>query len=315
MHGKLPQGDRTPEGFTVYKPSWKERFKKPLRALFYPLLTSWRNRQLEKSYGLNGLLGLDKTFMGQRGNDYESHRRRVDRFLSIKGKELLIAGCGTGKDMESWLTHAPKRIVGVDFFDYTRAWEAGKAHFRRLAPNMEIAFRQEDLTDLEGLEAGSFDIIASDAVFEHLQDFDDAISQMARLLKQGGLIYATFGPLWHCWGGDHLGGRKGLVNGYNHLTMEKEAYLAYLEGLGDFSHHEEDGRTWVYNDLFSYLKPAQYLEKLEAAGFEKLYASAILEERAFLFKERQPEKFAELEMQFGFENIVITGMTIIYRKR
>ena len=48
---KLPEGDRTPEDFFLYKPTWIEYIKRPLRAIIYPLLTAYRDWHLENKYG------------------------------------------------------------------------------------------------------------------------------------------------------------------------------------------------------------------------------------------------------------------------
>ena len=96
--------------------------------------------------------------------------------------------------------------------------------------------------------------------------------------------------------------------------MAGDEYMSYLEGMGKFEHHDGDGRTWIYNDLFSYLKPTEYLSKIEKYGFVKLYASVILEERALLFRAKFPDIFSKLEDKVGFENLIITGMTIIFKK-
>ena len=165
------------------------------------------------------------------------------------------------------------------------------------------------------IKDSSIDIVGSDAVFEHINKFDAAIKELYRVLKKDGILYSTFGPLWYSWGGDHISGRNNLADGYNHIKLSKEDYDSYLESFGEFNHAEDDGRTWIKNNLFSYLKPKEYIEKLENVKFHKKYISVILEQRAISFKKEFPEKFQELKDKFGLENLIITGMTIIYVKK
>ena len=53
---------------------------------------------------------------------------------------------------------------------------------------------------------------------------------------------------------------------YNHIAMEKEDYNNFIDTFGEFIHNEGEGRTWIYNDLFSYLKPKEYLDELTQNG-------------------------------------------------
>ena len=67
-------------------------------------------------------LQVDRSLWGQRGNDFETHRRRVNSLLPMRGKEILIASCGIGRDILSWLSYQPRLLVGIDLLNYERAW-------------------------------------------------------------------------------------------------------------------------------------------------------------------------------------------------
>jgi SAM-dependent methyltransferase len=148
----------------------------------------------------------DLWLWGQRGNDYQRHRRRVNRFLPLAGRDLLIAGCGTGADVASWVAMHPRSVLAIDWFDYTRAWQKWRSQFQRTAPDVDVRFAQGDLEDLGDLPERSFDVFGSDAVFEHVRNLSRVLAQAFRVLRDGGLLYATFGPLWYAWGGDHIFG-------------------------------------------------------------------------------------------------------------
>ena len=114
-------------------------------------------------------------------------------------------------------------------------------------------------------------------------------------------------------GGDHIGGE--LKNGYNHLLLAKDAYHRHLQAQGEYKHHENDGRTWLYNDLFSYLKPHDYLDKLNNNNLFKEYVSGMIENRALNFKKKFPQDFEKLKTVTDEQSLILTGMTIIYRKK
>lgn len=303
--------DLTPHDFRISPISKSEMLKKIARRLLYPTYTFVNNHALKYRFRFIINREIDKIFLGHRGSDYDALRRKVNSYSKIKGKEILVIGCGTGKDLDSWLKYSPRRVVAVDLFRYDRAWNLIKAKYKNLYPSIDLQFVQQDLNALN-IDT-KFDFVVSDAVFEHLRHFDRSIANVSKVLKSGGILYATFGPLWYCWGGDHIGGS--LEKGYNHLLLDHGAYQEYLSSQGDFKHDEGDGRTWIFNDLFSYLRSSEYMTKLSAVNLEKEYVSVIIDKRALKFKEKFPERFDELKANVDEEDLIITGMTTIYRKK
>ncbi|KAA3652429.1 MAG: class I SAM-dependent methyltransferase [Proteobacteria bacterium] len=308
----LPVGDHTPAGYRLPMPGRFEPFKRLVRAYGYPLYNWWNHRRLARRYG-DARIAADLYLWGQRGNDYERQRRRVARYLPVQESRILVAGCGTGRDVESWVRLSPREIVGIDLFSYRRAWDMWVARFKSVAPGVSTSFQQGNLEDLNQFPAGSFDLISSDAVFEHVRDMPKVLAQFRRVLKPGGILYATFGPLWYGWGGDHVSGYDSVLSGFNHLTLEGPAYKAYLEGLGQQEHSEHDGRTWIDNDLFSRLKPMEYLECLEAAGFERLFVAEIIDPSAVACLRHSDFDRTPLE-KLDLHDLLVSGMTIIYRR-
>jgi len=177
-----------------------------------------------------------------------------------------------------------------------------------------LEFTQSDLSHIEHFSDSSLDVVGSDAVFEHVRNLSDVLLEFHRLLRPGGIVYATFGPLWYCWGGDHISGYDAIAAGYNHLVLDRSAYTRYIDTLGTFSHSEHDGRTWIENGLFSYLRPTQYLEALEKAGFHREYVALIIEPRAIKCLLENPVLASMLLGKHDKFDLIVTGMTIIYRK-
>jgi len=305
--------DKTPEDFHIQDSSILNKLKEPIRKFLYPTLAKIKGLGLEKSLHLKEKLNCDMVFSDQRGNDYEAHRARVNKYKDLQNSVILLIGIGTGRDLESWLKYNPKKIIAIDYFNYKRAWDMRTDYYSDKY-DTELEFIQTDILNMNMINDNSIDIIGSDAVFEHINKFDEAMMELNRVLTKGGLLYATFGPLWHSWGGDHISGTSNLYDGYNHIKLSKEDYDIYLDSFGDFSHKEDDGRTWIKNNLFSYLKPKEYIESIENIGLTKRYSSVIHEPRAILYMNQFPNEFNELKEQFELENLLITGMTIIYDK-
>jgi len=267
-------GDRTPRGWVVPEDGLTEKIKKPLRWLLYRPYLKVINPILERQYDPARRLGVNQWYWGYRGFEYQSLRARLNRHRAIRGSSVLVVGCGTGRDIGSWMAYRPDRLVGIDLFSYTTAWELLKTKY-----GPALSFVQGDISNLSNVKDNMFDIIGSDHVFEHVANLPDALREFYRVLKVDGILYAAFGPLWHCFGGDHISGYDTIANGYNHLLLERQDYLRYLAKAGDFAHSEDDGRTWVENGLFSYLKIWEYLCLLRDAGFTVMHLGIVLDPR------------------------------------
>ncbi len=307
--------DRSPENISWMNVSFLESFiKAPLRRSVYGAYSQLTSAWLSRKYQPMTTFEVDTWLWGQRGNDYASHRRRLNRQFGIRDKKIFIAGCGTGRDAVSWLRHHPANLVGLDYFNYAKAWRTVTDVFREKYPRTAVSFRQGDLNDLSTFGEGEFDIVGSDAVFEHLKEPSTVCREWNRILKPGGILYATFGPLWYGWHGDHFSGWDCLETGFNHIALSPQEYQVYLDQKPFTEHSEEDGRTWIENGLFSYLKPAQYLDVLAASGFDRKYVGVIIEPRALACLERRPVLKHELTRQHSLMDLLICGMTVIYHK-
>lgn len=309
----LPTGDRTPSGYNAPLADWREQIKRPLRRYLYPPLNAWCHRELARRYDRPDF-SPDLWLLGQRGNDYERHRRRVNEYLPLSGKTVLVAGCGTGRDIESWLSFQPTHVLGIDWFAYDRAWAIWRNRFHAMASQVTVAFQQGDLAALSGIADCSVDVVGSDAVFEHLRNLPAVLQEFRRVLRPGGVLYATFGPLWHAWGGDHVSGYDGIDGGFNHLLLGETEWKAYLARLGSTAHSEHDGRTWVDHGLFSYLKPREYLRLLYAENLQRLFVGATIDSRAIQYLRRNGRKAECLLADHDLLDLLVTGMTVVYRK-
>lgn len=309
---QLPTGDHTPVDYSLPEAGRLEIIKGLLRRLIYPAYNALMHLYFVRRYTAADFQP-DLWLWGQRGNDYGRHRRRVARFMPLQGRDVLVAGCGTAKDIESWVKLEPRCIVGIDWFSYARAWQLWQQRYVRIAPKVEVHFTQADLAHMNDFPDASFDVVSSDAVFEHLKNLPEVLAEFHRILRPGGVLYATFGPLWYGWGGDHVSGYEAVISGYNHLILKGEMYQRYLNGMGAHTHSEHDGRTWIEHDLFSRLTPRQYLHCLEQAGFKRLFVSAMIEPNAMACLESPDFDKTTLD---GLDrlDLLISGMTIIYER-
>ena len=138
---------------------------------------------------------------------------------------MLVQGTGTGWDVISWAKLRPRQIIATDMFPFEDSWEEITRycydHYQ-----VRVDFRVSAIEDVPFLESNRVDLIASDAVYEHCRDLPGVMQESFRILKPGGCIYASYGPLYFCAGGDHFSGRGGLENSFNHLLLDPEVVSA-----------------------------------------------------------------------------------------
>ena len=197
-----------------------------------------------------------------RGFSDDERKKKLNSIKKIEGKKILCIGCGNGFELLSWLKFKPSYIKAIDILNYKKSWERINDFIIDNNIKTKIVFSQKDLLDLD--ETKKFDFIVSDAVFEHLIRFEDVINFSKKLLNDDGVIYASYGPLWFNFAGDHFSGRDNKKNGYNHLLLSENEYFSYYEkNVGDTGYEIENqgsGGLFVKEDLFSKKKGNEYME-------------------------------------------------------
>jgi SAM-dependent methyltransferase len=115
------------------------------------------------------------------------------------------------------------------------------------------------------------DFAFSSNALEHIQDLDETLTELARVLKPGGVVYAHFGPIWSAPDGHHL---ETVVDdvAYNfwephavphwaHLALDENAMARLLaEQLP--AQTARSLAHWIYHD--PYLNRRTFEEYIEA---------------------------------------------------
>ena len=196
---------------------------------------------------------------------------------------------------------------------------------RQVAPNATF-----DIGDIRktNFESSSFDLIISFAVFEHVQDFDVAVNEMARLLKPGGEVSTQFGPIWSCIWGHHLWvtgkermytyNRGPFLPPYCHLLMTPKELEEYLEPsvpeeelsrIVDFVFESQEQNRLFHKD---------YVNAIQASEFEvkRLVSNRNLNlEQEYIDLHGPIEKYVEqLEAQYGVGDYLTASFTAKLRK-
>jgi len=233
-----------------------------------------------------------------RGMPLESRRIWGAGLCKISEATILVQGTGTGWDVISWARLKPKKIIATDLFKFQDSWDE-ISYYCKTELNVEVEFYQSPLENHAFLQDESIDLCASDAVFEHCRDLKSVLKESFRVLKHGGSLYASYGPLWFSAGGDHFSGRGGLQNVFNHLLLEPEQYMDYFSSFLQTNEDFQSGGRYVELDLFSRLSTQEYCNLYLEAGFQIKDLILQLDPSSLAFKTKFSENFLSLCDKYG----------------
>ena len=144
------------------------------------------------------------------------------------GGELLEVGFTSGGWSQFAFEKLGYQVMGVDNA-YGDVAERPCLHDHlasRISSKVEFCFA--DITAQNALPAGSFDVVVTVSVLEHIQNLPAAIREMRRLLKPNGVMIHRYDPFFH-QGGGHAWGT--LDSPWAHVLMSKEDRLRYIKEL------------------------------------------------------------------------------------
>jgi SAM-dependent methyltransferase len=131
----------------------------------------------------------------------------VRQWARLDGARILDAGCGVGMYTEQFRRFSP-RVTGVEVDPAVAAQAAARLPGIVLAPAEALPFAD-----------GSFDVVFSHEVIEHVTDDVAAAAEMARVLAPGGRIVMfcpnrlyPFETHGHYWRGAYHFGNTPLIN-------------------------------------------------------------------------------------------------------
>lgn len=252
----------------------------------------------------------------EKGMSTLAKRHLINRYKPIKGSRILVIGCGSAWDFSSYLQFSPREIVGVDLYNFSSCWTQIQDYVQMAHLPTDVNFIQADISHLPNLDLDEFDLICSDAVFEHCRDLEKVLKVLYGLLSSQGIIYASYAPLWYCWGGDHFSGRGGIDQGYNHLLLSDLEYKRYYQQyLRDDAYELQNGGRYIPLDLFSKLSSQSYINIYHQTGFDLKFLMVDFSKNAQLFlKSQNCENLFDQLPRLNRSEFLIKGHTVILAK-
>jgi SAM-dependent methyltransferase len=162
--------------------------------------SNWRLSNMSSS-------SLNHTFMLEQARDRAGTSGRI-----------LDFGCGLGHFVDLG------RRAGLDIWG-TDTFKGQFGHWAERIPESSRPYIRASQSGIP-FEDNRFDVVVSNMVFEHVDDFAGAIAEIHRVLKPGGALIAAF-PVRETWYEGHVG-----LYFVHRLPMNSRAQLLYLR----FSH-------------------------------------------------------------------------------
>jgi len=137
---------------------------------------------------------------------------------NIKGKKVLVAGCGSGPDVW-WLAKRGAKVVGIDIS--AKQLQFARARMRRAS--LKAGFRRGDLDRISRstFPRALFDLVISNYAFQYVENFPRLFGMLAYWLKRNGLlVYSLDHPILYATRRSYL--RKGNVSILEHFDYFNE---------------------------------------------------------------------------------------------
>jgi SAM-dependent methyltransferase len=221
--------------------------------------------------------------------------RSVNRSIDVgAGTRFLDLACGDGLVARS-LHRIGSDVTACDVTACDLTDERYQAK--------EVAFVRADAANMPAFPDDHFDVVYTFDAFEHFADPAAVLKEVHRVLKPGGVLYASFGPLYHSPHGAHQ--FLSIDVPYCHLLFRP----AHLNAAADVLDRPRITRNLNYWSLgaFRLLFDAQ-AERFETVSrFEKFNVAHVDLVRQY------PSCFrAKVEL---FDELIVRSMEVLLRKR
>ena len=247
--------------------------------------------ELQNKYPFPPDYGYDKKSLENRGTV------RAKEILRLPGAKkslsFLELGCWDGM-VSSFLSKKGKRVTAID-----KTAEG----FDNRAEYQGVKFLQMDAANLQ-FENESFDFIFSYDSFEHFELPESVLTEAIRVLRHGGYIFLSFGPLYYSPFGEHA--YRSITIPYCQFLFPKELINIYTNQKGltpiDFN-HVNGWSLDEYNNLWN--KYSDVLDKLWCREIHNLEHVNLIRKYPSNFKKRSN----------NFNNFIVSSVDILLRKK
>lgn len=194
----------------------------------------------------------------------------VSNYDIKEGTRVLELGCGTGR---TWVGHDDviarcEKLLLTDFSE--GMLETAREN---VGEKDNVEYKQADIQDLP-FEDSSFDVVIANAMLYHIPDLNKGLSEVRRVLKDGGVFYcSTYGLNGFTEEICKWFAKDGVSFTANHnFTMDngKEKLLTQFKNVTAL-HYEDSLHVTNIDDLVGYLLSLASLHGIGQLPKEKIY--------------------------------------------
>jgi SAM-dependent methyltransferase len=117
----------------------------------------------------------------------------ANKYLPLYSKNVLCIGLSEEEIDQHVACYGPSQITSLTL------WEN---HIDAQTTRFTLVIG--DITKRTSFDDDQFDAIITLSLLEHVDPLSDALMEMRRICKRGGIIASIFGPVWSCAYGHHL---------------------------------------------------------------------------------------------------------------
>lgn len=131
----------------------------------------------------------------------------------VRGREVLDFGCGPGIEAVDIAERGARHVVGLDIREKWLMQARARAAAAGVSDRCTFATRWRERVDV---------IVSLDS-FEHFADPAAILQEMHALLRPGGRVLVSFGPIWY----HPLGGHVYSLFPFSHLIFTERALVRW----------------------------------------------------------------------------------------
>jgi ubiquinone/menaquinone biosynthesis C-methylase UbiE len=155
-------------------------------------------------------------------NKYGWSKWLFDKYVFTPNCKVIEFGCGNGALWKENIERIPSDVEIV-LSDFSEGMvDASKANLNSVAHIK--SYRMLDIQSIP-YEDSSFDVVIANHMLYHVPNRDRAIKEVYRILKPGGVFYASTNGL------NHMKGLKSLIQGFDSRIQYKDFSIAGEFGL------------------------------------------------------------------------------------
>jgi SAM-dependent methyltransferase len=240
---------------------------------------------------------------------------RKQAFRCSMPQRVLVQGCGRGTGLpEFFLRAGVPNVEACDPLPMSPVWGGvNRKYVERY--DREVDFTQSPVEALCHEDA-SFDVVSSEAVYEHISSLEQAVAETYRVLRPGGFAFHGIGPLYSTYGGDHCSGEVKFEDGFDHLLLDDDTYRHRVDDDKYFSRTSDPCcNFWAKRGIFSFARAEDYVFAFERL-LSRRFLLVVISDAARKFSLRYPQRWRNLiEMGHSESDLLVKSLYVCYQRR